>query len=544
MNKITDWRTGQLDASQVYNIQEYNKLYDYFSLILVYANVYFEEIRLQLLEEAEIQRSIIDPAIEDLEDLREFLHDIGVKDDSIIDHIEDMYERGGKIIDAVIDRVEQSKPPSVEPCADICDCDVSCDFNTCQDYSDSSSDEDLCDCYEPLCIEGVTDEDRNAYVEDLIPGITEDPNTRNELIEAAQQAAKEQEEAARQQQELQDKANQAQDKADQLAQQAQQAQQNAQDAAQNAKDALDDLLSSPKEGNVYEDNKWGDFVHGLFPDKESFTDKSNKDYDENRQAALEAAADVLQNGGSLEDAKDAYDNAFGAGNIPEDEWTTGDKVGAGLLDFFFESGLTGSRFNEDQFAENLEADYGRIEDAFNQLQEAQAAQDAAQAAQAAADAAQNAANQAQQAADNAAPPCHTCDCYNPTTGCPDAYTGPECNTCDGCYDGGGGCAADCFGNSDTPCDFSCDCSDSSCDCDSCGDCDSCDSCDCSDSCDCVGCDSGGCDSCVCGDCDCVACDCDSSCYCDCYSCSDCDCYSCADCSDTCDDCSDNPCQED
>lgn len=495
MNRITDWHTGQLDASQEYILQAYNKLYDFFSLILVYANVNFETARSQLLAEAEVMESVIDPAIRDLEDLREFLDDVGVRDDSIIDVIEDMYERGGQIRDTSMDKIEHATPPSEAPCADICDCDVGCDFNVCSDNVDNcdSSDDNFCDCDVPLCVTGMTDEDRADTADRVLDNILPDCFTeadKSAVVDNAQEQAKANEEAARAQQELQDKADQLQDKADQLQDLADQRAQEAKDSAQNAKDVMDQLLEQVQPGDVFDKSGVGSIFGALGAwGSDRFADDRNEQLDWARQEGLQAAHDVLQNGGTLEDAKNAYDQTLQENFDYWDRGTEDSWVG-GLV-----SGLYDAMTSKDEgrYEDVTNADKGLIEDAFNAWQQAQEDQTLADIAQSAANAAQNAANQAQQAADNAAPPCHTCDCYNPTTGCPDAYTGPECNTCDGCYDSAGGCAGDCFGNSDTPCDFSCDCADSACD--GCGDCD--------------------CDGC--GDCDC-----DSSCYCDCYSCGDCD----------------------
>lgn len=559
MNKITEWKTGQLDASQEYIIQMYNRLYDYFSNILLYANGYFEDVRLQILAEAEILRTVIDPAIEDLEDLREFLHDIEVKDDSIIDIIEDMYERGGDIIDSVIERVEHAKPPAEDPCADMCDCDVNCDFSSCPDCSDSS-DDSFCDCYVTLCIEGITDEDRSDFTDKIFDTILPDCFTdaqksdvvNSELANLEKAAA----DAARNEQAAKDAAAREQSKADELKDLASKRDEEAKEASKKADDAMGKLHDSVQSGNIYDRSALMDFLVGLDPSN-WFTEgrgsnpggriadknaaRANGIIDSVREDALQAAAGVLERGGTLEEAQNVYDRTL-------------DK---GRQDNIYMEGLSGISRNDDRLNEVRDADKGLIEDAFNALQDkadadrsAWTANQAANSAQNNANAAQQAANQAAQAAqaaqdslnearENAASkddPDNRCDCYNPVTGCQEAYVGPECNTCDGCYDSAGGCS-DCHGATDNDCNYSCDCSDSSCDScsDSCDGCDTCPDCHtCPDSCP----DSTPCDGCgahcnSCGDCS------DS---CDCNRC-DCNCYSCSDCDNLCD-CDDNPCQED
>lgn len=525
MNKISEWKTEQLDASQEYIIQAYNRLAPYFSLILLYANGYFEDIRLQILAEAEILRTVIDPAIEDLEDLREFLHDIEVKDDSIIDIIEDMYERGGDIIDSVIERVEHAKPPAENPCADMCDCDVNCDFNSCADCSDSSDDY-FCDCYTTLCIEGITDEDRSDFTDKIfdtvLPECFTDAQKSDVVNSNIENLTKEAEDAAREAQARQDAAAREQQKADELKDLASRRDEEAKEAGKKADDAMGKLHESVQPGNIYDRSTFMDFMDVFTPGGNRGVDLAGKNVDRAngildsvREDALQAAADVLEKGGTLEEAKDAYDRTFNKGRV----------------DNIYLEGMQGITRKDGRLEEVTNADKGLIEDAFNALQEkadaeqsAWAANQAANSQQSKADAAQDLADKASQAAQSAQntldearnevqsgpDPDHRCDCHNPVTGCPDAYNGPECNTCDGCYDSAGGCA-DCFGTSDTPCDYSCDCSDSSCDsgCDSCGDCD-CDSCT---DCDCDGCSADSCsaDSCSadCADSGCDWCICDS-----------------------------------
>ena len=583
MNKITEWKTGQLDASQEYIIQMYNRLYDYFSNILLYANGYFEEVRLQILAEAEILRTVIDPAIEDLEDLREFLHDIEVKDDSIIDIIEDMYERGGDVIDSVIERVEHAKPPAEDPCADMCDCDVNCDFNSCPDCSDSS-DDSFCDCYVTLCIEGITDEDRSDFTDKIFDSILPDCFTdtqksdvvNSELANLEKAAA----DAARNEQAAKDAAAREQQKANELKDLADKRNEEAKEAGKKADDAMGDLRKDADAGEFFVESGMGEFLDqfGEFADamtgglygaladavanrwggdgrNMSIADRTveqSEKVDDARTAGRNAAADVLERGGTLEEAKGAYNKAL------DDYWSSRSWSEGRTYGGRGKSNSSGqnANFDKNEYDDAVNRDMSKIEDAFNALQDkadadraawtanqaansqqnnANAAQQAANQAAQASQAAQNTLNEARQEAASKDDPDNRCDCYNPVTGCQEAYVGPECNTCDGCYDGG--CPADCYNPTSNDCNYSCDCSDSSCD--SCSDsCDGCDTCPdcytCSDACP----DSTPCDGCSghcysCGDCSdsCVSGPCD----CNCYTCSDCD---------TCDDCSDNPCQED